>query len=110
MARDFEPNTKVHNLNVRGKRGNIVQVYPSVEYDFVPNQLEASINDYVHIQSVRLASYPISLYDQFDLKFVPRWTGSNNNPPNNDGQGVAGSDRSNIVELEPKVRVNRSYF
>lgn len=48
--RDFEPDKKVNNLNVRGKRGNIVQVYPSVEYDFVPNQLEASLNDYIHIQ------------------------------------------------------------
>jgi len=28
-----------------------------------------------------------------------RWTGSNTNPGNNDGQGRAGSDRSNIVLL-----------
>ena len=28
-----------------------------------------------------------------------RWTGSNTNPNNNDGQGRAGTDRSNIVLL-----------
>ncbi|XP_078594983.1 protein DD3-3-like [Branchiostoma floridae x Branchiostoma japonicum] len=65
----------IHNVNVRGKRGNIVQVYPAVEYDFVPNTLEVSKGDYVHYQ----------------------WTGSNTNPENNDGQGKAGTDRSNVV-------------
>ena len=28
-----------------------------------------------------------------------RWTGSNSNPNNNDGQGRAGTDRSNVVML-----------
>lgn len=77
----------IYNLNIRGKRGNIVQVYPAVEYDFVPSKLNIrKETDVVHIQ----------------------WTGSNshnNNSPAGDGQagdageGKSGSDRNNIVEI-----------
>merc|ERR1712146_772577 len=77
---------RIWNLNVRGKRGNIVQVYPGVEYDFTPNTLEMSSSDYVHIQ----------------------WTGSNPNPNGNDGQGTAGTDRSNIVQIEDLIATSPS--
>ncbi|WAR25705.1 DD3-like protein [Mya arenaria] len=79
-------NEKIVNLNVRGKRGNIVQVYPAVEYDFTPNHLHITASDLVHIQ----------------------WTGSNThlngNPAGdgqagNDGEGKAGTDRLNMVQI-----------
>lgn len=78
---------ELYNLNVRGKRGNIVQTFPAVEYDFFPNRMTITEDDCVHIQ----------------------WTGSNthnNGNPGGDGQtgdageGRSGTDRHNMVEID----------
>jgi len=70
-------NARIYNLNVKGKRGNIVQTYPSTEYDFIPQYLYIRVGDYIHFQ----------------------WTGCDNNPAGNAGEGTAGTDRSNIVQM-----------
>lgn len=71
--------TRIFNLNVRGKRGNIVQTYPATEYDFVPPILHTKVGDFIHVQ----------------------WTGSQNGayPNNQDGEGTDKTDRSNIVQI-----------
>jgi hypothetical protein len=69
---------RIFNINVRGKRGNIVQAYPSTEYDYVPTQLNARVGDYIHFQ----------------------WTGCDTNPAGNAGEGTDQTDRSNVVQIE----------
>jgi len=85
--------TNLLNVNVRGKRGNIVQTFPAVEYDFEPNDFYMEQGQCVHFQ----------------------WGGSNthnNGNPAGDGQagdageGRGGSDRSNLMEM---TKLRNSY-
>jgi len=80
---------KIINVSVQGKRGNIVQTFPAVEYDFWPKRVEMKLGDCAAFQ----------------------WTGSNthnNGNPAGDGQagdageGQGGTDRSNLIQIMDK--------
>ena len=58
-----------HHFLSGGRRGNIVQVYPSVEYDFVPSELSVEQGTLLHFQ----------------------WTGSDANPNGNAGGDPSGA-------------------
>ena len=85
---EANPDRKIHNLNARGKIGNYNEVYPNVEYDYVPARTVANVGDYIHIQ----------------------WSGSDTNNPANDGSQenrfgfteyqAQRKDRHNIVAIE----------
>lgn len=76
--------SRIFNVNVRGKRGNIVQTYPSVEYDFVPNRLALDANDYVHFQ----------------------WTGSDYNPRRGCNNGEGGPPDPNLFHETGNAKQN----
>lgn len=85
----LQPAVNVQNIVIQGKRGNIVQTFPAVEYDFYPKEATVKVGDCLAMQ----------------------WTGSNthnNGNPGGDGQtgdageGRGGSDRSNLVQLMDK--------
>jgi len=70
-------NERIFNLNVKGRRGTLAEVYPAVQYDFTPSDLELREGECIHFQ----------------------WTGSDANPETNEGHGRKMTDRTNLVEL-----------
>ena len=58
IPNDFD----IENIQVRGKRGNIVQTFPAVEYDFQPQNPIVTTNSMIHFQWTGCLQYPLKCF------------------------------------------------